>query len=224
MGGLGVFLGRAVDEGVVIGPSVYGAGGTLSMTAGHSDTHSLDLDIARILHTRFGGAAVADHTFVDDDHGVLDQSGLAVWSLWDGYLSEPSGVTLQTLLKGHGITLEHVHTSGHAAVSQLRELVDAMAPARVVPIHSEAGDRYEAVFPRGGTPPRRRMVGGLMRQDARARFNRDTAPRLAAQIGVPRPWKEPHDDTHSSRVDRRSRPADMDPYKRSLSRDQRIVD
>ena len=55
MGGLGVFLGRAVDEGVVVGPNVYGAGGTLSMTAGHADSHSMDLDMARILHTRFGG-------------------------------------------------------------------------------------------------------------------------------------------------------------------------
>jgi imidazolonepropionase-like amidohydrolase len=55
MGGLGVFLGRAIDEGVVVGPNVYGAGGTLSMTAGHADSHSVDLDMARILHTRFGG-------------------------------------------------------------------------------------------------------------------------------------------------------------------------
>lgn len=55
MGGLGVFLGRAIDEGVIVGPNVYGAGGTLSMTAGHADSHSVDLDMARILHTRFGG-------------------------------------------------------------------------------------------------------------------------------------------------------------------------
>ncbi|MBW3666249.1 MAG: amidohydrolase family protein [Actinobacteria bacterium] len=55
MGGLGVFLGRAVEEGVVVGPNVYGAGGTLSMTAGHADTHSVDLDMARALHVRFGG-------------------------------------------------------------------------------------------------------------------------------------------------------------------------
>lgn len=55
MGGLGVFLGRAIEEGAVIGPTVYGAGGTLSMTGGHADTHSVDLDIARVLHTRFGG-------------------------------------------------------------------------------------------------------------------------------------------------------------------------
>ncbi len=82
------------------------------------------------------------------DRSVLEASGLAVWSLWDGYLTEPSGKRLRTLLADHGIGLEHVHTSGHAAVAQLRELVDAMAPARVVPIHSEAGQRYDELFPR----------------------------------------------------------------------------
>lgn len=51
MGGLGVFLGRAIDEGAVVGPNVYGSGSMLSMTAGHGDSHSLDLDVARRLHS-----------------------------------------------------------------------------------------------------------------------------------------------------------------------------
>ncbi|HUG08355.1 MAG TPA: amidohydrolase family protein [Acidimicrobiia bacterium] len=55
MGGLGVFLGRSIEEGVVTGPNVYGAGGALSMTAGHGDFHSLDLDLARRLEERLIG-------------------------------------------------------------------------------------------------------------------------------------------------------------------------
>lgn len=80
-------------------------------------------------------------------HGVLDATGLAVWSLWDGYLQEPSGQRLLALLDDHGVALEHVHTSGHASVPDLQRLVAALAPARVVPIHSEAGDRYQDLFP-----------------------------------------------------------------------------
>lgn len=49
MGGLGTFLGRAIDEGTVVGPNVYASGSMLSMTAGHGDFHSVDLDIARLL-------------------------------------------------------------------------------------------------------------------------------------------------------------------------------
>jgi imidazolonepropionase-like amidohydrolase len=55
MGGLGAFLGRAIEEGVVIGPNVYGSGSALSMTAGHGDSHSLDLDVARLLSVHTWG-------------------------------------------------------------------------------------------------------------------------------------------------------------------------
>lgn len=58
MGGLGAFLGRAIEEGVVDGPNVYGSGSALSMTAGHGDAHSLDLDVARLL---------AVHTWGEDN-------------------------------------------------------------------------------------------------------------------------------------------------------------
>jgi imidazolonepropionase-like amidohydrolase len=55
MGGLGAFLGRAIEEGAVIGPNVYGSGSALSMTAGHGDAHSLDLDVARLLSVHTWG-------------------------------------------------------------------------------------------------------------------------------------------------------------------------
>jgi imidazolonepropionase-like amidohydrolase len=44
VGGLGVFLARAVAEGTLDGPVVYGAGSILSATGGHGDLHSFPLD------------------------------------------------------------------------------------------------------------------------------------------------------------------------------------
>ncbi len=55
MGGLGTFLGRAVEEGVVEGPNIYASGGMLSMTAGHGDFHGVELDVARLLHVSAWG-------------------------------------------------------------------------------------------------------------------------------------------------------------------------
>ncbi|HZD23385.1 MAG TPA: amidohydrolase family protein [Acidimicrobiia bacterium] len=55
MGGLGTFLARSIDEGAVVGPNVYGSGSMLSMTAGHGDSHSLDLGVARLLHANVWG-------------------------------------------------------------------------------------------------------------------------------------------------------------------------
>ncbi|HVL98292.1 MAG TPA: MBL fold metallo-hydrolase [Egibacteraceae bacterium] len=80
--------------------------------------------------------------------GVLDGRGVVVWSLWHGYLVEPSGVRLRGLLDEHGVELVHLHTSGHASVPDLKRLVDALHPARVVPMHSEAGGRFGELFPR----------------------------------------------------------------------------
>lgn len=39
VGGLGVWLATAIDEGSVVGPSVYAAGAVLSPTGGHADLH-----------------------------------------------------------------------------------------------------------------------------------------------------------------------------------------
>ncbi|MGA7270438.1 MAG: amidohydrolase family protein [Acidimicrobiia bacterium] len=44
VGGLGIHLARAVDEGVIQGPNIYAAGAILSTTGGHGDIHALPLD------------------------------------------------------------------------------------------------------------------------------------------------------------------------------------
>ena len=44
VGGLGLHLARAVEDGVVPGPSIYAAGAILSTTGGHGDLHSLQAD------------------------------------------------------------------------------------------------------------------------------------------------------------------------------------
>ncbi len=76
------------------------------------------------------------------------RGGHAVWSMWAGYLRNASGEKLQAFLGERGIPLSIHHSSGHAFVPDLRRLVDALAPRRLVPIHSFAGDRYAELFPR----------------------------------------------------------------------------
>jgi imidazolonepropionase-like amidohydrolase len=44
VGGLGVYLARAVAEGAVPGPAIYSAGAILSTTGGHGDLHAFPLD------------------------------------------------------------------------------------------------------------------------------------------------------------------------------------
>jgi imidazolonepropionase-like amidohydrolase len=44
VGGFGVWVGRAVDEGSIAGPAVYGAGAILSPTGGHADLHMFPVE------------------------------------------------------------------------------------------------------------------------------------------------------------------------------------
>ena len=55
MGGMGTFLGRAIEEGQVVGPNIYASGSMLSMTGGHGDSHGLDLGAARLVKARHYG-------------------------------------------------------------------------------------------------------------------------------------------------------------------------
>lgn len=77
--------------------------------------------------------------------GVL-ANGVAVWSLWPGYLEEASGQRLTRALRDSGVPLVVDHASGHASIADLKRLFDALQPAHLVPIHTEAGDRYIDYF------------------------------------------------------------------------------
>src|SRR5262249_15869457 len=72
----------------------------------------------------------------------------AVWSLWPGYLERASERRLRDFLSKHAIPLTQHHASGHAYLEDLQRLVKALAPDRVVPIHSFAPGRFPEFFDR----------------------------------------------------------------------------
>jgi imidazolonepropionase-like amidohydrolase len=55
VGGLGIFLARAIAEGSIPGPHIYSAGAVLSMTGGHADIHAFPLDA---LHAAEGASSL----------------------------------------------------------------------------------------------------------------------------------------------------------------------
>ncbi len=60
VGGLGVYLARAVAEGVLDGPAIYAAGSILSTTGGHADLHSYPLSWVNDFGHHFGELRLAD--------------------------------------------------------------------------------------------------------------------------------------------------------------------
>ncbi|MGI9009444.1 MAG: metal-dependent hydrolase family protein [Streptosporangiaceae bacterium] len=62
VGGLGVYLARAIAEGVLDGPSLYPAGSILSTTGGHADLHAYPLSWITDFGHHYGELRLADGT------------------------------------------------------------------------------------------------------------------------------------------------------------------
>lgn len=77
---------------------------------------------------------------------------LAIWSMWSGYLEGATERRMRDVLQRNGATFEVRHVSGHAYLSSLRRLLNAVRPGRVIPIHTSDAARYACSFP--GVVPR----------------------------------------------------------------------
>jgi ribonuclease J len=76
-----------------------------------------------------------------------------IWSQWDGYLDQPGVVAFREALASHDVSLEVIHTSGHASIADLQRLAAALAPDALVPVHTFQADRFAELF--GGHVTRR---------------------------------------------------------------------
>jgi len=74
------------------------------------------------------------------------KGAVGVWSMWPGYLEQPGQKRLLNFLERHGIPLVTLHASGHAYLPDLERLATAIAPGRLVPIHSFAPGRFGELF------------------------------------------------------------------------------
>ena len=70
-----------------------------------------------------------------------------IHSQWDGYLMEDRFLEIDAWRQTHGMPFHQVHTSGHASPDDLKRLVTALNPKMLVPIHSDAPERYSELYP-----------------------------------------------------------------------------
>ena len=68
------------------------------------------------------------------------------YSMWEGYLQDGYTRRVVDWLEGQGIPWETIHTSGHASVKDLQRLSEALAPRKLVPIHSFETRRFGEFF------------------------------------------------------------------------------
>lgn len=83
----------------------------------------------------------------DIDNRLDVEGAQAIWSMWSGYLAKGQNDKLKKVLQKHGVPLKQVHFGGHAGKDELIQLVEALSPKKVIPIHTFHADKYSTIFP-----------------------------------------------------------------------------
>ena len=73
-----------------------------------------------------------------------------VFRIQPGYL-ERGSPNLRKWCADRGVGFEIIHTSGHADAYDLKRLIDALQPKRLIPIHTLTPERYRTLS--HNTPP-----------------------------------------------------------------------
>ena len=72
-----------------------------------------------------------------------------IYSMWRGYFEQSKPLrNLKGYLEDKGVRFEYLHTSGHAKLSDMIRLVEALDPEMVIPIHSFHPEKYKDYFPK----------------------------------------------------------------------------
>ena len=66
-----------------------------------------------------------------------------VYSLWSGYLNDERMKMVKKFLKNNKIKFYQLHTSGHASINTLKEMVKQLRPAKIIPIHTFYPEQYK---------------------------------------------------------------------------------
>ena len=71
-----------------------------------------------------------------------------IYSMWPGYFEKSAPLrNMRTYFQEKGVRIEYLHTGGHAGISDLKKMVDAMKPSTVIPIHSFHSEEFKDQFP-----------------------------------------------------------------------------
>ncbi len=76
----------------------------------------------------------------------LTKDAIYVYSQYSGYWEEDSFSDVREWIAKHSIPKINIHTSGHASVPDLIRFAEAIAPKKLVPIHTFFPEQYNVLF------------------------------------------------------------------------------
>lgn len=66
--------------------------------------------------------------------------------MWKDYVNKNSEAYNEKLANSLGKRFEHIHTSGHSDMNSMREVFRLLHPKALIPIHTDAPEKFEEVF------------------------------------------------------------------------------
>jgi ribonuclease J len=72
--------------------------------------------------------------------------GNFIYSMWEGYLPKSDTKKFLEYLTNRNFTIHKIHTSGHADTDTLKQMVEAIKPKKIVPIHTFSKSEYSRIF------------------------------------------------------------------------------
>jgi ribonuclease J len=76
------------------------------------------------------------------------KGSILIYSQWKGYVEKdtPDARRFREFVRRHDLTIEHIHTSGHATIEQLKKFAEKVNARHIVPIHTEHPDEFKKHF------------------------------------------------------------------------------
>ena len=76
------------------------------------------------------------------------QGSTLIYSQWEGYIKKdtPDVKKFREFIERNNLTIEYIHTSGHATLEKLREFAAKVNAQKIVPIHTEYPERFKEHF------------------------------------------------------------------------------
>ena len=72
--------------------------------------------------------------------------GNLIYSMWEGYLQKSDTKKFLDYLSNRNFSIYKIHTSGHADTQTLKQMVEAIKPKNIVPIHTFSKSEYAGIF------------------------------------------------------------------------------
>ncbi len=71
------------------------------------------------------------------------QGGCLFYSMWDGYMANEDVSGFLQYMKEKGVSIEQLHTSGHADMETIDRVIEQTKPRYILPVHTENANWFE---------------------------------------------------------------------------------